>query len=125
MKHNTTEFTNEFPSLIDCGTDYRNEKLVKIKSNPEEEIASFPKQQLMAKCIVDYGDFQHIEEKSGRVSPDNKQMPNESDYILHMSLGLLAECCSNSEVNAIIPRIILNNIALMIDDKFKLEKPKH
>lgn len=52
-------------------------------------------------------------------------MPSETDYILHMSLGLLADCCANSEVNAIIPRIILNNVALMIDDRLKLETPKH
>ena len=30
MKHNTTEFTTEFPALIDSGTDYRTEKLAKL-----------------------------------------------------------------------------------------------
>jgi len=44
MKHNTTEFTNEFPALIDCGTDYRTEKLNKMKSNPEQvNLQNFPK----------------------------------------------------------------------------------
>jgi hypothetical protein len=38
---------------------------------------------------------------------------------------MLASCCSNSDVSAIIPRIILNNIAIMIDDRIKLEAPKH
>ena len=52
-------------------------------------------------------------------------MPTETDYILHMSLGLLANCCSNSEINAIIPRIILNIIAMMMNDRLKLEDPKH
>lgn len=52
-------------------------------------------------------------------------MPTESDYIIHMSLCMLASCCSNSDINAIIPRIILNNIALMIDDRIQLESPKH
>lgn len=31
MKHNTTEFTTEFPALIDSGTDYRTEKLAKMQ----------------------------------------------------------------------------------------------
>ena len=52
-------------------------------------------------------------------------MPTESDYILHMSLGMLTDCCQNSDVNAIIPRIILNNVALMIGDRIELEAPKH
>jgi len=25
LKHNTTDFTAEYPALIDCGTDYRKE----------------------------------------------------------------------------------------------------
>ena len=29
MKHNATEFTSDFPALIDSGTDYRSEKLTK------------------------------------------------------------------------------------------------
>ena len=29
MKHNATEFTSDFPALIDSGTDYRSEKLAK------------------------------------------------------------------------------------------------
>lgn len=52
-------------------------------------------------------------------------MPTESDYIIHMSLNMLANCCSNSDVSAIIPRIILNNIAIMIDDRIKLATPMH
>ena len=53
-------------------------------------------------------------------------MPTEADYILHLSLGLLAECCLNDNVNAIIPRIILNNLAMKINsDEIKLEAPKH
>lgn len=53
-------------------------------------------------------------------------MPTESDYILHLSLGLLTDCCQNSDVNAIIPRIILNNVALMIgDNRIQIEIPKH
>lgn len=52
-------------------------------------------------------------------------MPTESDYIIHLSLCLLASCCSNSDISAIIPRIILNNIAIMFDDRIKLESPKH
>lgn len=42
-------------------------------------------------------------------------MPTESDYIIHLSLGLLAECCMNDDVNAILPRIILNNLAIKIN----------
>lgn len=42
-----------------------------------------------------------------------------------MSLCLLASCCSNSDIAAIIPRIILNNIAIMIDERITLELPKH
>lgn len=53
-------------------------------------------------------------------------MPTESDYIFHLSLGLLAECCMNDDVNAIIPRIILNNLAIKINcDEVQLEIPKH
>lgn len=50
MKHNTTEFTNEFPALIDCGSDYRLEKLKKLQTNPEQptDLSTFPKDQLMA-----------------------------------------------------------------------------
>lgn len=126
MKHNTTEFTTEFPALIDSGTDYRAEKLAKLQTNPEQvDLASLGKSQIMAQCIIDYGSFNEIEVAAGRVSTDKKQMPTESDYIIHMSLCMLASCCSNSDVSAIIPRIILNNIALMIDDRIKLEAPKH
>lgn len=63
MKHNTTEFTNEFPALIDTGTDYRSEKLAKLKAatddadNNPEELSKFPKEQLMSQCIVDFGMF--------------------------------------------------------------------
>jgi hypothetical protein len=81
----------------------------------------------MAQCIVDFGHFQQIEVSSGRLSADQNKptMPTESDYIIHMSLCMLASCCSNSDISAIIPRIILNNIALMIDDRITLELPKH
>lgn len=53
-------------------------------------------------------------------------MPTESDYIFHLSLGLLAECCMNDDVNAILPRIILNNLAIKINcDEVQLDIPKH
>jgi len=129
LKHNTTEFTTEFPALIDSGTDYRTEKLAKLQTNPEQsvDLTNLGKSQIMAQCIVDFGQFHQIEVSAGRASTDqnNLTMPTESDYIIHMSLCMLASCCSTSDVSAIIPRIILNNIALMIDERIKLETPKH
>ena len=65
MKHNTTEFTSEFPALVDQATDYRKEKLAKLKTaqqspdqnNPEQMLQDFPREQLMSQCIIDYGMF--------------------------------------------------------------------
>ena len=73
MKHNTTEFTSEFPALIDSGTDYRKEKLAKLQTNPEQaDLDNLGKSQIMAKCIADFGIFNQIELAAGRIAADQK-----------------------------------------------------
>ena len=61
----------------------------------------------MSQCIFDYGVFQLDE-------LDKNENPNEHDYILHLTFGLLIECCQNEKVPPIISRILLNNLTLKL-----------
>ena len=53
-------------------------------------------------------------------------MPTESDYILHFSFMVLKECCLNEKVPAIIPRVMLNNIAIKLgNNEIEFSIPRH
>lgn len=53
-------------------------------------------------------------------------MPTESDYILHLSFCLLRECCLHERIPAIIPRMLLNNIAIKLcTDELEFVVPRH
>lgn len=53
-------------------------------------------------------------------------MPTESDYVLHFSFMILKECCLNDRVPAIIPRVLLNNIAIKLGtNEIEFVVPRH
>jgi hypothetical protein len=104
------------PALYELGVNYRNELLAKHKQNPETKGAA--SKLLMASCISDYGIFDHLSEKD--------QIPSENDYIFHLSFGLLKECCLHEKIPPIIPRMLLNNIAIKISNgELEMEIPRH
>jgi hypothetical protein len=57
---------------------------------------------------------------------DKPEKPTKDDYIFHLTFGLLQECCQNDKVPAIVPRIILNNLAIkMMDEEIEMVSPRH
>ena len=74
----------------------------------------------MSQCIVDFGMFKD----TALQNPEDR--PNEHDYLLHLVLSLLVETCSNERTPTILPRIILNNLAMKLSDgEIKLQAPRH
>ena len=72
----------------------------------------------MAQCVFDFGIFKHVSEKGVQ--------PTESDYILHFSLALLRETCLHPEIPQIIPRMLLNNIAIKLSmNQIDFVTPRH
>ena len=119
LQHNPTEFTSDLPALLDKGLEYRAEILAKIAADPKA--ATAVGKTLMSQCILDFGVFNDAFEKS---NPEEK--PTEHDYVLHMSLGLLLSTCASDTIPAIVPRIILNNLALRLcEGSFVLQLPRH
>lgn len=112
-KHNVTEFAQDYPALIDKGLCYREELLAnKDVANPESTkvISDGP---IMAKCIKDFGIFSKKSEKN----PELQEIASKDDYVFHLTFGLLKECCRKDNMIPIIPRIIMNNIAMKLNDK--------
>ena len=73
----------------------------------------------MSHCIFDFGMFNPLSAKTD-------VLPTEHDYVLHLTFGLLIECCSNDNIPPIISRVILNNLTIKLNDKeIVLEQPKH
>ena len=103
------------PALIEKGLDYRKELLAKKAENPEVTI---PTTAIMSKCVFDFGDFSHVTGSEGK--------PNETDYVFHLSLKLLAACCANQSIPIIIPRVLLNNLAIqMSSDELEMDQERH
>lgn len=112
MNHNPTEFTQDLPALIDLARDYRKELL----QNPEKAKGS--SNLIMGMCITNFGHFSHLVKE--------QTMPSESDYILHLSFCLLRECCLHERIPAIIPRMLLNNIAIKVcTEELEFVVPRH
>lgn len=99
LKHNPTDFAQDFPALIDRGLQYREELLSK---NPEK----FPENLIMAKGIMNYGAFENLRKQ------DDKSTPTKDDYLFHMTFCLLEATCIDDRIQMLIPRIILNNLAI-------------
>ena len=79
----------------------------------------------MSMCIKDHGYFKGICDDNPEEMSQGK-LPNEHDYFLHFVFGLLIESCSNDSIPSLVPRIILNNLAINIQEgKFVLQKPRH
>lgn len=92
---------------------YRSELL----ENPEK--ATVSSDLILGMCVTDYGLFAHASETTG-------SLPNESDYLLHLSLQLLKACCENEKVPAIVTRMLLNSIALKLSsNEILFEVPRH
>lgn len=73
----------------------------------------------MAQCVIDYGQF--IDASEGEIG-----VPTEADYIVHFTFCALRECCQNLAVPAIIPRVLLNNLALKISTgELEIAIPRH
>lgn len=118
LKHNPTEFTADLPALLEKGLEYRNDVVAKMAENPN--VAAGLGKTVMSQCIIDYGMFQEIELQN----PEDR--PNEHDYLLHLVLNVLLETCGNDRTPTILPRIILNNLAMkLLDNEIKLEVPRH
>lgn len=92
--------------MIEKGLEYRDELLEKHKENLE----TLPNDMILAQCITDYGIFKNLKD-------DKPEKPTKDDYIFHFTFGLLQECCSLDKVPAIVPRIILNNLAIKMMDE--------
>jgi len=71
----------------------------------------------MGQCCIDFGLFQNLSTEAAD--------PTEDDYVLHFSLNLLKECCLNEKVPPIIPRMLLNNLAIKISSCELTMQPRH
>ena len=112
--NNPTDFTQDFPDLLDKGLEYRDELLEKHKENLE----TLPNELILAQCITDFGIFKALSEE--------KEKPTKNDYIFHLTFGLLKETCLSEKIPAIVPRIILNNLALkLMDGEIVMICPRH
>lgn len=60
----------------------------------------------MAKGIMNYGAFENLR-KQGDAST-----PTKDDYLFHMTFCLLEQTCVDDRIQMLIPRIILNNLAI-------------
>jgi len=115
--HNPTEFTQDLPELIELGKKYRLELIQKFAQNPER-MQTYPHHLIMAQGIFNFGMFAHRSEQN--------IAPNESDYVIHLSFMILRECCLNDKVPSILPRILLNNIALKLGtQELEFRVPTH
>jgi hypothetical protein len=57
---------------------------------------------------------------------DKPEKPTKDDYIFHLTFGLLQECCQADKIPAIVPRILMNNLAIkMMDEEIKMVSPRH
>lgn len=117
LQHNPTEFTSDLPALLDAGLEYRTEVLEKVAKDFKAAVGLG--KTLMTQCILNFGMFEGV-------CDQKVDKPNGHDYLLHLSLGLLLECCSNERIPAIVPRIILNNLAIKLSTgEMVLESPRH
>ena len=70
------------------------------------------------KCIKDFGLFKQ--------SNESVCEPTQDDYLLHFTLKLLEHCCVNDRIQNIIPRVIMNNLAIKLSqNEMKMELPRH
>lgn len=103
------------PALLEKGLEYRKELLDKKAENPESQ---HPVTTIMAMGVFDFGDFSYVS--------DLNASPNESDYIFHLSFKLLAACCANESIPIIIPRVLLNNLAIkMSTNELQMDPDRH
>jgi hypothetical protein len=92
---------------------YRKELLV----NPEKAKSS--SLYILGMCVMDYGVFNAISETTG-------SLPTESDYNLHFSFNLLKACCLHDKIPPIIPRMLMNNIAIKLaTNEIEFVTPRH
>ena len=71
---------------------------------------------MFGQCIRDYGMFKN----------EKGQSPTIDDYIFHFTFGMLEACCLNEEIPTIIPRILLNNLAIkLIEKTISMAMPRH
>ena len=53
-------------------------------------------------------------------------MPTKNDYVFHLFFKLLQHCCVNDRIQNIIPRVIMNNMAIKLSQKdIQMELPRH
>ena len=118
MKHNPTEFTQDLPALLDLAVEYRDEILKKAKdSNPEQPLDGIIDQTILMMGIKDFGFFKQ---------PNESVIPTKDDYLFHLTLMLLEHCCTNDRIQNIIPRVIMNNLAIKLSqNEMKMELPRH
>jgi hypothetical protein len=105
--------------LIDAACDYREEIRGKAaKSNPEQPLDGINDQTILMKCIKDFGLFKQPNE--------SVCIPTKDDYLFHLTLKLLEYCCTNDRIQNIIPRVIMNNLAIKLSqNEMKMELPRH
>lgn len=102
---------------MDKGLEFREELLKREIENPENA-KTFPTGLIMTNCIKDFGLFTGISELNVK--------PSKNDYIFHFTFSLLKECCMEENIPSIIPRVLLNNLALkLITNEIEMTIPRH
>lgn len=73
---------------------------------------------IMSKCIKDHGNFSNPNQEASA--------PTQDDYIFHLTFCMLEYCCINERIQNIIPRVILNNLAIkLIQNELNMCIPIH
>ena len=117
MKHNPTEFTNDWPSLVEKGCEYREDLIRKAQADPENADAIVSDDYIMSMCIKNYGVFANDQPGA---------LPTADDYFFHLTLGMLEVTCINDRLQNTIPRVILNNLVIkMLEKEVTMSIPLH
>jgi hypothetical protein len=95
--HLLKEFTNDLPALLEKATEFR----LSVLNNPEKP---YSKDLLFAQGIEDN---------------------SEDDYLVNFSLQLMAACSQCEKVPSMISRILMNNLAIQINEGEIEWTPKH
>ena len=98
LKHNVTEFSMDFPAVLERAVETREQNL----KNPE---ALGAQNKTLLHLSLD--------------------AETESDYIVAFSLNFLEACSLNPNLSVMVSRIILNNLAIQINDEEIVLTKKH
>ena len=112
-KNNSTDFTNDFPALLERG---KNTRAILLYLRTD---ATTGKSKLITNAD---GNPLHPEVKNVHQLIYTKELyETEDDYVFYFTINLLEHCCVRNEVPLIVIRIAWNHLKQLIDDdKLKL-----